>query len=72
MDTEFLDPAECYYVYGQPPPSSQGHSGYWTDPRVWTVINRAAADLEDEPRSRNGSGTSGDSPQRVQALVQAP
>ena len=40
VDEEFLDPAECYYVYGQPPPASQGHSGYWADPRVWSVINR--------------------------------
>ncbi len=49
VDTEFLDPAECYYVYGQPPPSSQGHSGYWTDPRVWSVINRVAAALPGGP-----------------------
>jgi hypothetical protein len=43
VDTEFLDPADCYYVYGQPLPSAQGHSGYWSDPRVWSVINRVAA-----------------------------
>ena len=34
VDTGFLDPAECYYVHGQPPPSPQKHSGYWADPRV--------------------------------------
>ena len=51
VDEEFLDPAECYYVYGQPPPSSQGHSGYWADPRVWSLINRVAAELADGPPS---------------------
>jgi hypothetical protein len=43
VDRGLLDPAECYYVYGQPPPSSQGHSGYWADPRVWNLINQIAA-----------------------------
>ena len=43
VDQRLLDPAECYYVYGQPPPSPQGHSGYWADPRVWTLINQIAA-----------------------------
>jgi hypothetical protein len=43
VDQRLLDPAECYYVYGQPPPSAQGHSGYWADPRVWNQINQTAA-----------------------------
>ena len=43
VDQRLLDPAECYYVYGQPPPSAQGHSGYWADPRVWIRINQIAA-----------------------------
>ena len=43
VNQEFLDPAECYYVYGQPPPAPQGHSGYWADPRVWERINAVAA-----------------------------
>jgi hypothetical protein len=43
VDRELLDPAECYYVYGQPPPAPQGHSGYWADPRVWEQINAVAA-----------------------------
>lgn len=43
VDTEFLDPADCYYVYGQAPPAAQGHSGYWADCRVWDVINELAA-----------------------------
>ena len=43
VDQRLLDPAECYYVYGQPAPSPQGHSGYWADPRVWSLINQIAA-----------------------------
>ena len=43
VDHEFLDPADCYYIYGQTPPASKGHSGYWADPRVWTRINALAA-----------------------------
>ena len=49
MDKEFLDPEDCYYVYGQAPPASQGHSGYWADPRVWDVINRVAVWLAGGP-----------------------
>ncbi|MGH3197031.1 MAG: hypothetical protein ACRDNT_14080, partial [Streptosporangiaceae bacterium] len=77
VDVEFLDPADCYYVYGQPPPSPQGHSGYWADPRVWGVINQVAAHLPDEPPPPGhgtppGIGTSRISPELVQELVQAP
>jgi len=43
VDEEFPDPADCYYVYGQAPPASGGHSGYWADRRVWDVINKIAA-----------------------------
>jgi hypothetical protein len=43
VDEGLLDPAECYYVYGQPPPSPRGHFGYWADPRVWNLINQTAA-----------------------------
>jgi hypothetical protein len=64
VDTEFADPADCYYVYGQPPPASTGHSGYWADRRVWDVINRVAAALPGGP---------GDiSPERVQEIVHGP
>ncbi len=49
VDIGYLDPAECCYVYGQPAPSATGHSGYWADPRVWTVINHVAAGLGGEP-----------------------
>jgi len=79
VDEEFLDPAECYYVYGQAPPSPQRHSGYWADPRVWSVINRVAAGLAGglppPPPPGNGSvpgaGTSGSSPELIQGLAQA-
>jgi len=49
VDQKFLDPADCYYVYGQAPPASQGHSGYWADSRVWDVINRFAVWLAGGP-----------------------
>ena len=63
MDKEFLDPADCYYVYGQAPPAPQKHSGYWADPRVWCRINRVAARLTDEPPPP--------SPELVQEVEQA-
>ena len=80
MDKEFLDPAECYYVYGQPPPSPQKHSGYWADPRVWSMINGVAAGLADgpppPPPPGNGPPGGGEqsvsSPERIQELVQTP
>jgi len=64
VDQEFLDPAECYYVYGQAPPSPQMHSGYWADPRVWSLINCVAAGL---------AGGSPPPPRKlIRKLVQAP
>jgi len=70
VDTEFLDPAECYYVYGQPPPSSQGHSGYWADPRVWTVISDVAAGLLSGPAAPCTDAPSGPA-ERVRVLLRA-
>jgi len=64
VDTEFPDPAHCYYVYGQPPPASTGHSGYWADRRVWDVINSVAAGLPGGPDDI--------SPERVQEIVHGP
>ena len=72
VDTEFLDPAECYYVYGQPPPSPQKHSGYWADPRVWNLINRVAAGLPAANGSASGSQPSVPAPELIQQLVPAP
>ena len=43
VDNQLPDPAESWYVYGQPLPAPQGHSGYWADPRVWRAINHVAA-----------------------------
>jgi hypothetical protein len=43
VDRDLLDPAQCWYIYGQDAPAPQGHSGYWADPRVWDLINRDAA-----------------------------
>ena len=39
VDMTLPDPADCWFVYGQNPPGPQGHSGYWSDARVWTVID---------------------------------
>jgi hypothetical protein len=76
VDTEFLDPATSYYVYGQPPPAPQRHSGYWADPRVWTVINDVAAGLGRGPAApctgpATGTGTTAVSPGQVRKLLRA-
>ena len=79
VDAELLDPAECYYVYGQAPPASQGHSGYWADPRVWSQINRVAAGLAGgPPPPPPGNGSAADigaevpSAELIQGRAQAP
>jgi len=54
VDQDLLDPAQCWYVYGQPEPAPQGHSGYWADPRVWAMVDRMAAT---GPRIRASSST---------------
>ena len=43
VDEDLLDPAQCWYLYGQAPPAPTGHSGYWADQRVWEVVNCVAA-----------------------------
>jgi pimeloyl-ACP methyl ester carboxylesterase len=43
VDKSLPDPAESWYVYGQPLPAPQGHSGYWSDSRVWSAVNHVAA-----------------------------
>jgi hypothetical protein len=40
VDDVLPDPAEYWHVYAQPAPAPGGHSGYWTDRRVWREINR--------------------------------
>jgi hypothetical protein len=54
VDQDLLDPAQCWYVYGQPAPAPQGHCGYWADPRVWAAVDRMAAT---SPRTPVGSST---------------
>jgi hypothetical protein len=56
VDTEFSDPARCYYLYGQAPPAPQLHSGYWADPRVWIEVNRLAAELAVAPETASDAG----------------
>jgi hypothetical protein len=36
------DPAIAWRIYGDPAPAPGGHSGYWTDRRVWTDIDSVA------------------------------
>ncbi|HEX5401361.1 MAG TPA: hypothetical protein VFX16_03560 [Pseudonocardiaceae bacterium] len=36
---KLLDPAIAWRIYGDPAPAPGGHSGYWTDRRVWAVID---------------------------------
>lgn len=43
VDRPLPDPAESWYIYGQPLPAPQGHSGYWADSAVWSAINHVAA-----------------------------
>jgi hypothetical protein len=45
VDVPLLDPAEYQYNYGQPKPMPGGHSGYWTDPRVWEKIQGKIQEL---------------------------
>lgn len=44
-DERLLDPEFAWHVYGNDPPAPGGHSGYWTDPRVWAAIDDIAAYL---------------------------
>ena len=52
VNKELSDPAECSYIYGQPLPEAQGHSGYWADPRVWEEIDCLASKLKREGPAR--------------------
>lgn len=53
VDVPLPDPAGSYFVYGEPPPSAGGHSGYWSDQRVWTAIDGMAAGFAHQPPSRD-------------------
>lgn len=45
VDIPLPDPEGYWYNYGQPKPMPGGHSGYWTDHRVWEQIGKLADSL---------------------------
>jgi hypothetical protein len=45
------DPALAWRIYGDPAPAPGGHSGYWTDNRVWTAIDGVVGVLLGRPES---------------------
>jgi hypothetical protein len=44
-DVLLPDPRTSRYIYGQPPPAVGSHSGYWTDPAMWTLVDDLADSL---------------------------
>lgn len=44
-NTRLRDPRTAWYIYGNPAPSAGGHSGYWTDGRVWDSVDDVAKRL---------------------------
>ena len=55
IDRRLPDPASCRYLHGQPPPAIGGHSGYWRDPAMWTIVDALATRLA-TPGSGPGRG----------------
>ncbi|GLW05647.1 hypothetical protein Misp01_07770 [Microtetraspora sp. NBRC 13810] len=53
-DVELPDPRTSLFLYGDPPPAIRGHSGYWQDPALWTVVEEATASLRAAP-AENGA-----------------
>lgn len=51
VDLTLPDPERCWYIYRDYPPMPRGHSGYWEDPRVWTLVNKVTADAQGIPVS---------------------
>ncbi|HEY6747188.1 MAG TPA: hypothetical protein VI357_15900 [Mycobacteriales bacterium] len=49
IDRRLPDPRTSHYLYGQPLPPIGAHSGYWTDPGVWSVVDDLAATLAVPP-----------------------
>ncbi|RZU75862.1 hypothetical protein EV384_4433 [Micromonospora kangleipakensis] len=45
VDERLPDPDTPWYDYGSEPPRPRGHGGYWTDPRVWALVNHYAFEL---------------------------
>lgn len=52
IDETLSDPPTAWYVYGQVPPVLGRHSGYWTDFRVWALVDEWAAELPQAPPAR--------------------
>jgi hypothetical protein len=44
-DIRLLDPDRAWRIYDDPAPAPGGHSGYWTDVRVWQDIDAMADEL---------------------------
>jgi hypothetical protein len=42
IDRRLPDPRTSRYVYGQPLPAVGAHSGYWTDPALWAIVDALA------------------------------
>jgi hypothetical protein len=55
VNVPLIDPASSWYIYGQDPPALGRHSGYWTDPRVWTTIDDWTS-ASKSPAGRTNSG----------------
>jgi hypothetical protein len=45
VDVRLKDPRTAHYAWGQPLPPVRGHSGYWSDPAMWSEVDELAADL---------------------------
>lgn len=52
IDVELPDPRTSRYLYGQPMPPVTSHSGYWTDPAMWTLVDSLADSLATGPDPR--------------------
>lgn len=42
LDTRLADPPTFWHIYGQDPPGPGRHSGYWSDPQVWALVDEYA------------------------------
>jgi hypothetical protein len=44
-DERLADPPSAWHSYGDPPPAAGGHSGYWSDRRVWAKADEVTRSL---------------------------
>ena len=56
VDRRLPDPRTSHHLYGQPPPPVGAHSGYWTDPTLWSTVDDLAAALAPPGPPVSGSG----------------